>query len=148
ELGLSLELEATNRLTRSRNFTTGAWTKARASIVPAVELAVDGTLGASRLVEDSTAGDTHLMGAGGMTITAGARVCGSAVLRAGPTRGWARLRIITGSDLIQVYVNISTGTVGTANAQGPGGPSIASFGVEPLGGGAFLAWISGTLNAS
>jgi hypothetical protein len=58
-LGLEIEESRTNLLTYSEQFDNGAWTKTRASITANTVVAPDGTLTGDKLVEDTTATNTH-----------------------------------------------------------------------------------------
>lgn len=57
--GILLEGGRTNVLTRSQEFDNAAWTKTRATIVPDAAVAPDGTMTADKLVEDTTAANSH-----------------------------------------------------------------------------------------
>lgn len=58
-LGLLIEEQRTNLLTYSEDFANAAWTKTRASITANTIVAPDGTLTGDKLVEDTTATNTH-----------------------------------------------------------------------------------------
>ena len=58
--GLLIEEARTNLLTYSEQFDNAAWTKTRSSISANATIAPDGTLTADKLVEDTTASDTHV----------------------------------------------------------------------------------------
>jgi hypothetical protein len=60
-LGLLIEEQRTNLLVRSEEFNEAAWTKTRASITANAIVAPDGTLTADKLVEDTTASNTHFI---------------------------------------------------------------------------------------
>jgi hypothetical protein len=59
--GLLVEPGATNLVTYSQEFNDAAWTKTRATVTANATTAPDGTTTADKLVEDSTASDTHFM---------------------------------------------------------------------------------------
>ena len=59
-LGLLVEEQRTNLLTYSEDFADAAWTKTRSSITSNTIVAPDGTLTGDKLVEDTTASNTHL----------------------------------------------------------------------------------------
>jgi hypothetical protein len=58
-LGLLIEEARTNLLTYSSDFSNAAWVKSRASITSNTIVAPDGTLTGDKLVEDTTATNTH-----------------------------------------------------------------------------------------
>jgi hypothetical protein len=58
-LGLLIEEARTNLLTYSADFSNAAWVKSRASITSNTIVAPDGTLTGDKLVEDTTATNTH-----------------------------------------------------------------------------------------
>lgn len=90
-LGLLIEESRTNLLTYSAEFDNAAWGKTRSSITSNTIVAPDGTLTGDKLVEDTTASNTHqtqrAVGAGSVTpysfsvyMKAGERARGSLVL--------------------------------------------------------------------
>jgi hypothetical protein len=58
-LGLLIEEQRTNLLTYSEQFDNAAWTKTRSSITANTIVAPDGTLTGDKMVEDTTASNTH-----------------------------------------------------------------------------------------
>jgi hypothetical protein len=60
-LGLEIEESRTNLVTYSAQFDDAAWTKTRASITANTIVAPDGTLTGDKLVEDTTASNSHLV---------------------------------------------------------------------------------------
>jgi hypothetical protein len=58
-LGLLIEEQRTNLVTQSETFDNAAWTKTRSSITANTIVAPDGTLTGDKLVEDTTASNTH-----------------------------------------------------------------------------------------
>ena len=58
-LGLLIEEQRTNLFTYSADFANAAWSKFRASITSNIIVAPDGTLTGDKLVEDTTATNTH-----------------------------------------------------------------------------------------
>ena len=58
-LGLEIEEQRTNLLTYSEQFDDAAWGKTRASITANTLVSPDGTLDGDKLVEDTTASNTH-----------------------------------------------------------------------------------------
>lgn len=57
--GLLVEESRTNLLTYSEQFDNAAWTKARATVTANAVVSPDGTVDADKLVEDTTASNTH-----------------------------------------------------------------------------------------
>jgi hypothetical protein len=60
-LGLLVEEQRTNLFLRSDDFSDAAWTKTRSSITANTIVAPDGTLTGDKLVEDTTASNTHVV---------------------------------------------------------------------------------------
>jgi hypothetical protein len=60
-LGLLVEEQRTNLLTYSEQFDNAAWTKTRSSITANTIVAPDGTLTGDKLVEDTTASNSHTL---------------------------------------------------------------------------------------
>ena len=60
-LGLLVEEQRSNLLLRSEEFGNAAWTKTRSSITANTIVAPDGTLTGDKLVEDTTASNTHTL---------------------------------------------------------------------------------------
>lgn len=59
--GLLIEPARTNYLLRSQEFDNASWTKTRAAVTANADIAPDGTTTADKLVEDSTANDSHYL---------------------------------------------------------------------------------------
>ena len=70
-LGLLIEGQRTNSLTYSAEFDNAAWTKVRSSVTANATTSPDGTANADKLVEDTTASNTHLMNVGSISFTSG-----------------------------------------------------------------------------
>lgn len=56
-----VNLQSTNLFQRSQEFDDSYWSKTRSSVAPNAAIAPDGTLTADKLVEDTTASNSHLM---------------------------------------------------------------------------------------
>ena len=108
-LGLLIEEQRTNLATYSADFSNAAWTKTRSSITSNTIVAPDGTLTGDKLVEDTTASNSHWVGQS-FTGTAAAYTY-SFYAKAGE-RSW-----ITGSwgGGLDTYFDLSNGTIGTLN---------------------------------
>ena len=87
--GLLIEEQRTNLLTYSEQFDNAAWSPVRASITSNTIGAPDGTLTADKLVEDTTAANTHVTRrGGGISITTGTAYTFSCFMKsAGRTHG-------------------------------------------------------------
>jgi hypothetical protein len=85
-LGLLIEEQRTNLVLRSEEFNDAAWTKTRASITANTIVAPDGTLTGDKLVEDTTASNTHLFAASA-TTTSGVTYTASIYVKAAE-RSW------------------------------------------------------------
>lgn len=59
--GLLIEPARTNYLLRSQEFDNASWTKTRSAVTANADIAPDGTTTADKLVEDSTANDSHYL---------------------------------------------------------------------------------------
>jgi hypothetical protein len=105
-----LRSSVTNLLLRSEEFDNASWTKFRGSIAPNAETAPSGTLTADKLVEDTTATNTH--GAfQTVTVANGAAYTFSCYIKAGE-RTSASFRVsLTGSEINAAFFNLSTGVV-------------------------------------
>ena len=108
-LGLLIEEARTNLATYSADFSNAAWTKTRSSITSNTIVAPDGTLTGDKLVEDTTASNSHWVGQS-FTGTAAAYTY-SFYAKAGE-RSW-----ITGSwgGGLDTFFDLSNGTIGTLN---------------------------------
>ena len=81
-LGFLIEEQRTNLLTYSEQFDDAAWTKARATVTSNTVVAPDGTLTGDKLVEDTTASNTHLLSVGSISFTSGTSYTLSAYVKA------------------------------------------------------------------
>ena len=109
-LGLLIEESRTNLLTYSSGFDNAIWTKTRSSITTAADVAPDGTLTAAKLVEDSTATNSHILYQG-YTITAGNPYVFSMYLKAAE-----RTKISITFDSVVFAFDIGAGTTASSNA--------------------------------
>lgn len=125
---------ADNGLLRSDEFDNASWTKTRCGATGNFLTAPDGTTTGDRLVEDSSASNTHYA-VQPVTVSASAADYSFAcALRAG-TRDWASLTMeeATGGLAAYAFFNLSTGVVGTTLAQA-NWSNVRAF-ISPLGGG-------------
>jgi hypothetical protein len=70
-LGLLVEEQRTNLLLRSEEFDNAGWTKTRSSITANTIVAPNGTLTGDKLVEDTTASNSHAVSQGSLAFTSG-----------------------------------------------------------------------------
>ena len=80
---LQLESAATNLITYSDQLDNAAWAKTRSSIIANAATAPDGTSTADKLVEDSTASNTHKLDINTITISNGTYYTLSVYVKAG-----------------------------------------------------------------
>ena len=116
----------TNLLTYSEQFDNAAWTKTRASITANNIVDPDGNRTAEKLVEDSTASNTHYVEQGTITVTTATDYTFSVYAKAG-TRKFIRLREtdgITGG----AYFNLESGAIGSIAGTGDPLPAIEHVG--------------------
>lgn len=106
----------TNTLLYSDQFDNAAWTKTRSSISANSVVAPDGSTTADSLIEDATATNTHQIQRAFTVASAAADITGSISVKAG-TRTWMRVVLseATGSTGASVYINLSTGALGTVS---------------------------------
>ena len=122
ERALLLERASTQSCFNTEDLTNAGWAKTRTTISANAETAPDGTLTADRVIEDSTAANTHLVGRGAGTITADGIVGGSWFVKRGVGRDWCRLHVTGpgGGDSFSAYFNLATGAEGQSNNFGVG----------------------------
>jgi hypothetical protein len=125
-------VDGQNRLLRSDEFDHASWTKTRSTVSANFLASPDGTTTADAIIEDSTAADTHFVNQD-ITISSGiADYAFSVALRAG-TRTWAAISLVeaTGSTAVTVFVNLTTGALGTGSTGGNWADRRAF--IQPLG---------------
>jgi len=144
-LGLLVEEQRTNLLTYSEAFDDASWGKTRLSVTPNVVVAPDGTLTGDKLVEDTTANNSHILGKNANAPTASSDVSATVYLKAGE-RTFAQIRITDnaadvngGINSFNVAVNLTTGATGTTFSSGS--PLNTAFSVTPVGNGWYRIWI-------
>lgn len=107
-LGLLIEESRTNLFTYSEEFDNVAWTKTRATVTANAIVSPDGTADADKLVEDTTATNSHLFSA---TITSTTGVNTFSIFAKAAERPRLQLRFAGGSDVRGAAFNLLTGTV-------------------------------------
>ncbi len=111
-LGLEIEEQRTNLATRSEEFNDAAWTKTRASVTANTIIAPDGTLTGDKLVEDTTASNTHIVF---QSVTTAAGTYTWSVYAKAAERNWVCLNLFSASS-VRAWFNLSTGVVGTVGS--------------------------------
>jgi hypothetical protein len=144
--GFLVEESRANLLTYSEQFDNAAWNKVRLNVsgTPAwvnQAVAPDGTTTAEKLIEDTTASNSHYLSCSAVTLGSVAMV-GSVFLKAGE-RTKARV-ILTDyvSATVYVDVDLSNGTLGSPTVQAPW--SSGTVGIIGVGGGWYRVYVGGT----
>lgn len=131
----------TNLLTYSEQFDNAAWTKTRASVTANAAVAPDGTMTADKLVEDTTASNTHFVGQA-FTAVSGTTYCSSWFLKVVER---SRVTLLLPSEQfgttqsVQFNLTSKTGTIAS------GAPL---YGVVDCGNGWVRIWISAQATVS
>ena len=112
--GILIEEQRTNLLTYSEQFDNAAWGKVRSSVTANNTLSPDGTTNADKLVEDTTASNTHSLQQT-FSATSGTSYTFAIYLKAAE-REWAALQfnsaIFADASSRTAYFNLATGAVG------------------------------------
>jgi len=134
----------TNLLLQSEDFST-TWTlQGSATVTKNLTVAPDGQTTADTL---NTLGSGIDVVSGSVTVTQSATVTGSIYVKTGGTTPFIRFQIYAGgADGFRVWVNNSTGAVGTPKAFGTG--TVTSASSTSVGNGWFRIAISGTCGTS
>ena len=114
-LGLLIEEQRTNLLLYSEQFDNAAWGKARASIAANIATSPDGTVNADKLVEDTTASNTHFTNQSVASLTSGTAYTFTCFAKASE-RTWIALRFEAFNSVFTdsfAYFDLSNGTIGT-----------------------------------
>lgn len=140
---LLIERAQTNIALRAQQFDNASWVKTRSSVTADADTAPDGTLSADRLVEDTTASNTHSMAQSGLTITADADVCFSVWAKTGPTvrRLYLKVQDGTNTNTVARRYDLVAGTdAGSAGVAGTG--AYVASGIETMAGGWYRCWLA------
>jgi len=113
--GLLLEGSRANALTKSQKFDDAAWTKTRASVTADATAAPDGTVTADKLVEDASAGTTHLTNRTTPALTDNTPQAFSAWAKAAE-RSWIQFLPSNKAGTLSAYFDLGTGALGTVDA--------------------------------
>jgi hypothetical protein len=127
--GLLIEEARVNLMTYSEQLDNAAWIKTRSSISANATTAPDGTTTGDKLVEDSTASNTHVTTINCAGTSPNQTITLSVHAKAGE-RSWIKLTAWNAdAPTNQVYAsfNVSTGTVGTVGNGGNGSGATASI---------------------
>jgi hypothetical protein len=119
--GLLIEEARTNLLVRSAELDNAAWSKTRATITADATTAPDGTSAADKLVEDSTASNTHRAGSPDYSAVSGTTYTLSVFLKAEErTHAQLSLHITNAGNafttLPAIFVDLATGTISSPSA--------------------------------
>ena len=137
--GLLIEEQRTNSLTYSADFSDAAWTKTRASITSSATTSPSGALNASKLVEDSTASNTHTIYEAVAGLSDNTTYVFSVFLKAGE-RTNAVVALMDKSAITRgMLFNLSAGTVSSFNSGGITDPSIS--GIQAIGNGWYRCFV-------
>jgi hypothetical protein len=111
-LGLLVEEQRTNLLVRSEEFDQSPWGPTRATISANAETAPNGTLTADKLVEDTTAANTHQITQSVASLASGVPYTASIFLKAAERT--SALAIFSGTPFGNngQFVNLANGTLG------------------------------------
>jgi len=114
-LGLLVEESRTNLLTYSEQFNNAAWTKTRSSITANAVVSPDGTVNADKLVEDTTASNTHQIQRS-VSYTSGTTYTRSMYAKAAERTGF-RFQFPSSAFTsgLNAYFDLATGTVGSVS---------------------------------
>jgi len=136
--GLFIEEQRTNSLTYSEDFSDSDWSKTRSSITSNTIVAPDGTLTGDKLVEDTTASNTHLM-TQNVSLIANTVYTASVYVKAGE-RTRFRLQnasVVNWATVGDAYFDLSAGTVISGTGT-----------ITPVGNGWYRCSITGTFGGS
>lgn len=137
-LGLLIEEQRTNLFPYSADFADAAWGKTRASITSNTIVAPDGTLTGDKLVEDTTATNTHLV-SDNVNLIANTSYTATVYVKAAE-RTRVRLQnsaVANWATLGEAYFDLSAGTI----VSGTGS-------ITPIGNGWYRCSITGTFGGA
>jgi hypothetical protein len=126
-----------NLLTWTEQFDNAAWTKTRSSISANAAVAPDGTTTADKLVEDTTASNTHQIAGAIITLASASTNTVSIYVKAAE-RTWCRVAnagVVSGG----AFVNLSTGQFGTIEA------GVTASSILDVGNGWYRVSVTGVL---
>jgi len=141
--GLLVEEQRTNLLTYSAEFDNAAWTKTNSSITANTVVAPDGTLTGDKLVEN-TATAEHIVGIGGISISASASTTVSFFVKAAE-RTACQIRISSGNGTFSAAICLFDLSAVTVTPSVAGGAVSASGTITSVGNGWFRCTVTGVL---
>ncbi len=138
-LGLLIEEQRTNLLTRSEEFNDAAWTKLNSTITADTVVTPNGTLTGDKLVEDTTASNTHEVVSGSISFTSGTSYALSVYAKAAERSAFSFVRSGTGGASARFDLsNLTTTSI-------VGSPTLS---INPVGNGWFRCTMSWTAGAT
>ena len=145
--GLLIEEQRTNLATYSQEPSNAAWNKTRASITADTVVAPDGTLTGDKLVEDTTANNTHRIAIAAVSVVSGSSYTWSIYLKAGErTFAILALHSTSGGNAFTIwpsfYVNLLTGEITDASA------TVTASSAVNVGNGWFRVSVSATATST
>ena len=146
-LGLLVEEQRTNLLTYSEQFDNAAWSKTNATVTSNATTAPDGTLTADKLVEDSTASNSHVISKNINATTA--QLFSSYIYAKASERSQIQLTVwnpSAPSNNVNAKFDLSTGIVLSTATSGNG--SLVSGTIESVGNGWYKCTVSGQPDTS
>ena len=124
-LGLLIEQQSTNLVTYSGALDNAVWGQVNCTVNANTKIAPDGTLTATKIVENTTASVAHYLQEG-ITVTTATSYTTTVYMKAGE-RTWGYILENSGVSA-QAYFNLSTGVVGTVSGTGSPSATITSVG--------------------
>lgn len=142
--GLLIEESRTNLLTYSEQFDNAAWTKTRSSITANVATAPDGTTTADKLVEDTTASNSHFAFQSVAGLTDSTVYLHSVFAKAGERTKVVICFMDKAGTTRGMLFDLSSGTVANYNQSGITDTSI--YGIQSVGNGWYRCWVGHSSN--
>jgi hypothetical protein len=141
--GLLIEESRQNLLTYSAQFDNAAWAKTRSSITANATTSPDGTANADKLVEDSTASNTHQTTQGFAKATAAIQYTASLYVKASE-RTFCVVALTDAGGFVVAGINLSTGA---AQINGTSGWTSATVSSQTVSNGWYRFQITATSTA-
>lgn len=139
--GLLIEEQRTNLVTYSEQFNDVTWIKTNATVTANAVVAPDGTLTGDKLVEDTTASNTHVINTS-FSATSGSTYTTSIFVKAGERTECSLQLASAFATATSIRVNLTNGSV--INTSG----SPVAAGVTPVGNGWYRIYVAQTANAT
>jgi hypothetical protein len=135
-----------NLLGFTQEFDNAAWTKLRSSITANVTTAPDNTTTADKLVEDTTASNTHQIDSATASGTLSTTHVASFYIKAAERTRARTVILFGGSNGVFVDANLADGTIGAATAFNTATAGTAT--ITPVGNAWYRITVSGSSSAS